>query len=162
MMILRPATDGQTAITLDVITAEAAATLGARFAAIDPWLSYPFPAAALTAYFGDKEACAPRYIILSGDAIAGAVGLRQNWLRGPYLQFLGLLPSYQSQGLGQSVLAWFEGTARARGERNLWVAASEFNTDGLRFYEGHGFSRVALLDDLVRAGMTEILLRKRL
>ncbi len=52
--------------------------------------------------------------------------------------------------------------ARAAGDRNLWVCASDFNAAGIMFYERHGFSRVADLDGLVRDGRTEVLLRKRL
>ena len=83
-------------------------------------------------------------------------------LRGPYLQFLGVLPTFQRLGLGRAMLTWFEKEARARGERNLWVATSDFNQNALRFYEHQGFEHAAVLDDLVRDGISEILLRKRL
>jgi ribosomal protein S18 acetylase RimI-like enzyme len=42
------------------------------------------------------------------------------------------------------------------------VAASDFNSGALRFYERHGFVRVAALEGLVAEGRSEILLRKRL
>lgn len=94
--------------------------------------------------------------------IIGALGLRLDWLRGPYVQFLAVLPANQTRGIGALILAWVERQALARAERNLWVAASDFNTGALRFYERHGFSRVADLDGLVREGRKEILLRKRI
>jgi GNAT superfamily N-acetyltransferase len=153
--------DGPT-ITLAPMTADAAQHLGEAFAAIDPWASYPYPASGIIRYFAASEPGAPRYIIMRDGAMAGAIGIRENWMRGPYLQFLGVLPPYQRHGVGQMALAWFEGTARARRERNLWVAASDFNAGAIRFYERHGFIRAALLDGLVDDDKTEILLRKRL
>jgi GNAT superfamily N-acetyltransferase len=149
-------------ITLRPFDPSEAALLGARFAAIPPWARYPFEPEALAAYLGADEAGAPRYAITSGDRLAGAVGLRLAWLRGPYLQFLGILPEFQGQNLGGAVLAWMEREARRAGHRNLWVAASDFNTGAVRFYCRHGFSEVARLDALIQEGRTELLLRKRL
>jgi len=136
--------------------------LGEAFTAIDPWAAYVYPASALAAYFASQEPGAPRFLLTLGGEIAGAVGLRLGWLRGPYIQFLGLLPKFQRRGLGSMALAWVEHEARSAGNRNLWVAASQINADALRFYERHGFAQVAKLDDLVYDGRTEILLRKRL
>ena len=67
--------------------------------------------------------------------LAGAIGVRRNWLRGPYLQFLGILPAFQRRGIGSVALDWFEGEARAAQAQNLWVAASDFNARALAFYE---------------------------
>lgn len=161
MLILRERSAGAQ-IALDTMTDEDARIFGESFAAIDPWARYNFSADALSSYLGKAESGAPRYVIrVDGDA-AGAIGIRSAWLRGPYLQFLGIMPAYQKQGAGQLVLAWFEGTARAHGERNIWVAASEFNSSALKFYERHGFQRAARLDGLIEDGETEILLRKKL
>lgn len=160
-MILRDSASAAQ-IVLDTMDEDAARVLGSGFAAIDPWARYNFSGDALAAYLGKTEAGAPRYIIRIDGEIAGAIGIRSAWLRGPYLQFLGILPPYQAQGAGQLVLAWFEGTARAHGERNIWVAASEFNSTALKFYERHGFQRAARLDSLIEDGETEILLRKKL
>jgi diamine N-acetyltransferase len=161
MIVLRPATEGSR-VVLEPIAKATAATLGAGFAAIDPWARYPYQPALLAAYLAGREAGAPRYVVRVDGAVAGAIGYRDNWLRGPYLQFLGFLSPYQRQGIGRIALAWFEGTARARGDGNLWVAASAFNTAAIRFYEAHGFVRTAELEGLVRSGISEILLRKRL
>jgi ribosomal protein S18 acetylase RimI-like enzyme len=131
-------------------------------ASIDPWARYAYTPAALASFLAAEEADAPRYAIAVDRAIAGAVSIRKNWLRGPYLQFLGILPPFQNQGIGHSVLNWFENQACAANAQNLWVAASEFNTRALSFYEKHGYGRVAILADLVAEGSSEILLRKRL
>jgi GNAT superfamily N-acetyltransferase len=149
-------------LTLGRLGPQEAETLGSAFAAIDPWASYPYPASALTAYFAKDEPGAPRFSLCAGCELAGAVGLRLDWLRGPYVQFLGLVPTYQGRGLGKAVLDWIEHEARALAQCNLWVLASDFNSGALRFYERQGFARVAALEALVTEGRTEILLRKRL
>ena len=161
-ILLRQGAPGIPVISLVAMTPEIAARLGPSFADMDPWARLGFTASALTHYFAMPEPGAPRYAVRVGEAIAGAAGFRTAWLRGPYLQFLGLLTPYQAQSLGPLVLAWFEGQARARGERNLWVAASDFNTAAIGFYERHGFRRAALFEDLIADGYGEILLRKRL
>ena len=94
--------------------------------------------------------------------MVGAAVIRPGWLRGPYLQFLGVVPGFQRRGLGGALLAWMEREARAAKERILWVAASEINTDAIRLYERHGFTQTAKLDDLAWDGRAEILMRKRL
>ena len=153
---------GALALVLTSVSSDAAEQLGRGFAAIDPWARYPYPASALTNYFAIVEAQAPRYAIHANEKLVGALGLRLNWLHGPYIQFLGLLPGQQGLGLGGRLLSWCEESARSRGARNLWVAASDFNTDAMRFYERFGFGRVTELDGLVRDDRNEVLFRKRL
>ena len=86
--------------------------------------------------------------------------MRHPWLKGPYLELLALLPEAQSQGIGSSIMAWFETAGLQHRARNLWVCASSFNGRALRFYERHGFARAATLPDLVAEGYDEILSRK--
>lgn len=162
MITLRTEASGAPRVMLADMTDDAAAPLGAAFAQIEPWSVYPMSADALTAYFATDEAGAPRYAIRVGDDLAGAIGLRLNWMRGPYLQVLGVLPEWQGKGIGRLVLTWFELAARSRGDRNLWVAVSDFNPGATRFYQRFGFERVADLADLIRDGKTEILLRKQI
>lgn len=136
--------------------------LAPQFAAIDPWARLGYKADALAGYLGGLEKNAPRYAIIAGNEVAGAIGLRLNWLRGPYLQFLGILPDYQKKKLGGAVLSWLASEARRNGEKNIWVLASTFNADALRFYEANGFARVVDIPDLVAPGTAEVMLRRRL
>ena len=149
-------------VTFAAMTALAAETLGPSLAKIDPWARYAYTPQALTAFLGAQEPGSPRFAINSGRAIAGAFAIKENWLRGPYLQFLGLLPAFQAQGIGSAVLDWFETRGREARAQNLWVLASEFNDRALSFYEKHGFHHVTPLADLVVEGCSEILLRKKL
>lgn len=154
--------EGDPAIALAPCTADEAHALARTFAAMEPWLRYPYTADALAAYLGVSDIHAPRYAIFHGETLAGALGLRLDWLRGPFIQFLGFLPAFQNSGLGGQILEWTITGARAGEAQNVWVSASVFNSPALRFYERHGFARVAILDGLVRDGLDEVLLRRRL
>jgi ribosomal protein S18 acetylase RimI-like enzyme len=158
---LRPPQTSAPAVRLETMSEAAAHRLAEAFAAMEPWSRYPFSPLALASYLGRRETHAPRFTLLVGDNIAGAVGLQIDWLRGPYLQFLGILSEHQDQGLGTLILSWMEHEAQP-GARNLWVCASDFNDRAIRFYERHGFARMARLDSLVKDGCDEVLLRKRL
>ncbi len=149
-------------VFLAPMTPDAAESLGAAFSQIDPWVRYPLSDAGLGAHLGALEASAPRYVLRLGETPCGAVCLRLNWFSGPYVQFLGIVPEYQGRSLGSCVLTWLEAAASAQGVRNLWVAASDFNTGAIRLYERHGFVRVALVDNLVCDGRDEVLMRKKL
>ncbi len=150
------------AVAFEPMTAEAAERLGSAFAQIDPWAHYAYTAATLAAFLADEEPGTQRFQIVADQVLAGAIVIQSKWLRGPYLQFLGVLPAFHRRGLGRSALGWFESAARADGARNLWVAASEFNVAAQAFYERHGFVRLASIDGLVADGTAEILFRKRL
>jgi diamine N-acetyltransferase len=127
---------------------------------IEPWSVMRYPAQALAAFLAAPDGGVRRYLIAVGDDEAGVVSVRVPWLKGPYLELLALLPPFQNQGLGSSLLAWFEREALAHQARNLWVCASAFNVRALRFYGRHGFAPVATLPGLVTQGFDEILLRK--
>jgi ribosomal protein S18 acetylase RimI-like enzyme len=159
---LEPPERAQGPLALERLPRDEVERLGALFAGIDPWARYAYPASRLAAYFAREEPGAPRFGLFAGPEIAGVVGLRLEWLKGPYLQFLGVLPPFQRRGFGGAVLAWLEREARAGEEQNLWVLASDVNAGAIRLYERHGFSRVAALDDLACEGHAEVMLRKRL
>ena len=149
-------------VALERLPMSEATDLGLAFAAIDPWAKYPYPASSLAAYFMQGDHNTPMLALRLDSCTAGVMGLRLNWLCGPYLQFLGLLPPYQSLGLGSMALNWIDAQTRLLGQRNVFVAASDFNTSARRFYERHGFETVGTLKGLVRDDRDEILLHKKL
>jgi ribosomal protein S18 acetylase RimI-like enzyme len=149
-------------LTLSVIAPSDVPAIATMFAAIDPWKSYPITADQLAGFFGAIEPGAPRFAIHVDGALAGAVSLRTHWFRGPYIQTFALSTAHQGRGVGSTIMAFIERDARTAGERNLWVAVSDFNVDAQRFYARHGFEQTAAIPDLVRDGRTELLLRKRL
>jgi ribosomal protein S18 acetylase RimI-like enzyme len=119
-----------------------------------------YPADRLAAYFAKPAQGLSRYCVKVDGSEVGVVAVRSPWLKGPYLEFLALLPPAQDRGIGSRIMAWLEGTAVEEEARNLWVCASSFNERALRFYARHGFEPVATLPGLVADGYEEILLRK--
>lgn len=139
---------------------DACARLAAAIVAIPPWSVMAYPAERLAAFLAAPDGGARRYRIEVEGQEAGVVSVRDPWLKGPYLELLAVLPPFQNQGLGGSILAWLEGEAIAQSARNLWVCASSFNSRALRFYERNGFARAVVLPGLLAEGYDEILLRK--
>ena len=157
---LLPLRDGR-ALALRQFSAESAAVLGPATAAIGPWAHYGFSGSKTAANFTSRTDGVKRFQLESAGELAGAIIVVSPWLAGPYLQMLAILPSFQNHGVGARILAWFE--AEARGHfRNLWLCVSGFNGNAQRFYQTHGYQRVATLDDLMRDGDAELLMRKRL
>lgn len=138
----------------------ASAGLAEAIVAMPPWSVVDYPAAAMARFLAASGDGASRYRVEVGGMEAGAVSLRFPWLKGPYLELLALLPRFQGQGLGASILAWLEQEAIRLGARNLWVCAASFNAGAVRFYERHGFRPAATLPGLAADGFDEILLRK--
>lgn len=135
--------------------------LGQTFAAMDPWAAYGTPPARLATFFAAKERDAVRRAIRVDGRLAGVVVMRSPWLHGPYLQFLGVLPAHQGQGIGAAVLDWIAAEAPP-GTRNLWLCVSAINARARTFYERHGYGLAAELPGLAADHMDELLLRRRL
>jgi GNAT superfamily N-acetyltransferase len=136
------------------------ASLAAGIVAMEPWSVMTHPADKLAAFLASPGGGVARYVVSVNGEESGVVAVRYPWLKGPYLELLALLPPEQNQGLGSSIMAWFESAGLKHGARNLWVCASSFNARALRFYERQGFTRAATLPGLVADGYDEILLRK--
>jgi len=93
---------------------------------------------------------------------AGVLVIHEDWLVGPYLKRLAVLPTFQKQGLAQAALTWWEADARQAGTANLWLCVSSFNAPAQRLYETMGFRQTGVLNDLIVSGHDEILMRKQL
>lgn len=145
---------------LELLKPGSCARLAAAIAAMEPWSVMNYQAEKLAAFLTSPDGGVCRYLVNIADSEAGVVSVRSPWLKGPYLELLALLPQAQNQGIGSSIIGWFEGAALEHQARNLWVCASSFNARALRFYERHGFRPATVLPDLVADGYDEILLRK--
>lgn len=146
---------------LDRMTQRDAGLLGAAFASMEPWSGYRISAEVLASFLGKVEQGGMRFAIRLDGALVGAVVIREPWLLGPYLQFLGLLSGRQGMGLGKVVLDWMA-TAAPAGTRNLWLCVTASNVRARAFYEREGFVHAARLSDLVADGTDELLMRRRL
>ncbi len=147
-------------VTFDAVSQTQAQELATQIAQMDPWAKYPYPADGIASYLEKQIPREPRYAIHCGDDLVGACGFQLNWLRGPYVQFLAILPKFQGNGFGGVILDWVCREARLKECRNVWVLASDFNSRARDFYKDNGFAEVCEIPDLVRDGRTEILMRK--
>ncbi len=149
-------------VALNVLRPYEAGQVGVMLASMDPWARYPVSAAELTSFFAGTELGAPRFAVRVNGTLEGAIAVKTNWFRGPYIQTFALSRNLQGHGIGSAIMVFIESQARSIGDRNLWVAVSDFNTGAQRFYERHGYRRVADIAGLLRDDRTEILMRKPL
>jgi diamine N-acetyltransferase len=155
------ARDGR-ALRLVPIARADAERLGQAVAKIGPWAHYGRTPAQITRRLLGSSDGVARYQVMCGDDVAGVVAIQREWLLGPYLQMLAILPEYQKNGVGTRILDWFEAEARAHQARNIWLCVSGFNNGAIKFYARHGFDMKAVLDSLLRRGDDELLMRKQL
>jgi diamine N-acetyltransferase len=127
----------------------------------EPWVSLKFSATSLVGYLMRDDPALRRYVVSVEGSLAGVICIRHPWLRGPYIELLGVFPDYRGKGLGKQVLAWAETEAR-RESKNLWVLTSSFNHQALSFYQSLGFYPIGPIQGLVSPEYDEILLRKSL
>ncbi|MBU2581244.1 MAG: GNAT family N-acetyltransferase [Alphaproteobacteria bacterium] len=135
--------------------------LATCFGAIDPWVRYGTSADGLKTFIGQEEPGAARFVFRYRGERAGLAIVRADWLRGPYLQFLGLENGFQGRGIGTRFLDWLAADAAAAGHRHVWIMVSDFNTRARAFYARAGYQEIATVPDVVKDGFDEILLRKR-
>jgi diamine N-acetyltransferase len=143
------------------LTEEQALAVAEMLSTSEPWMSLKFSATSLTNYLMRDDAALRRYVVSVDGNLAGVICVRHPWLRGPYIELLGVFPDYRGKGLGKQVLAWVETEAR-RESKNLWVLTSSFNHQALNFYQGLGFYPIGPIQGLVSPEYDEILLRKNL
>ncbi|ADE10955.1 GCN5-related N-acetyltransferase [Sideroxydans lithotrophicus ES-1] len=141
------------------LTDEQALAIAEMLSISEPWKTLKFSAAALAKYLMRDDTSLYRYAVSVDGKLAGVICVRYPWLRGPYIELLGLSQDHRGQGIGKQILAWTESEAR-REARNLWVVASSFNHQALDFYQGLGFQPIGPIQGLVTPEYDEILLRK--
>jgi GNAT superfamily N-acetyltransferase len=134
-------------------------SLAAMLVRLEPWRTLGYTADGLARYLAGDDPALHRYRIVLDGGTAGVVCVRHPWLRGAYIELIGLGPSGRGRGLGGDIVTWIENETRAP---NLWALVSSFNQPARRFYARQGFVEIATLEDLVAVGHQEILLRKSL
>jgi ribosomal protein S18 acetylase RimI-like enzyme len=128
---------------------------------MEPWLTLGYRSETLFNYLVCHDPGLYRYAVLVSGELAGTLCVRFPWFLGPYIEMIAICPPCQGRNIGRDILTWVESRA-AHSSRNLWAAVSSFNSKARLFYRSQGFDEVAVLDDLVKKGSAELLLRKRL
>lgn len=149
------------ALTLETITVARAETLAKQLSDILPWSKLALGEQSLLAHFKRDDPALSRFSIHLGEELIGAISVREPWLKGPYLELLGLLPCVQRQGLGTTLMRWFEHQA-PDSTRSLWLLCSDFNVDAFAFYQKQGYQKTCMIESLYEEGFDDFLMRKRL
>jgi len=150
------------ACQLQKLSTQDAIFLAGQLSTIDPWKTLQTPVDAMARHFAEGQDGSVPMGIFVADNPVGIISIKLNWLLGPYLEFLGLIPAAQGQSLGETLLQWMEAEARKSKARNMFLCVSQFNVSAQRFYEQHGFKPVGMLEGLITDNHDEILMRKRL
>ncbi len=132
-----------------------------HLAKLDPWRTLNYSSESLFKYLLRQDTALKRYVIVKEDNICGVTGIRYPWLRGAYIEMLGIFESYQRTGIGNEIIKWAEMQSKTESE-NLWVIVSEFNQNAVNFYERKEFVKIAAICGLIKPGFNELLYRKNI
>lgn len=128
---------------------------------MDPWKRLGYLESKLLRYMTGMNPGLASYQIRVNGETAGVCCIRYPWLRGPCLELICVLEEFQGRGIGRAALGWMAQEAKGVCP-NIWTTVSSFNDKALAFYRRLGFSEVVTLEDFLKAGYDEILLRKRI
>ena len=134
--------------------------LAEQFSHSQPWQTLGISATGLKNYLLKQDSHLYRYAVQVDNRVIGIICIRTPWLRGDYIELLGLIESYRGRGIGTELLEWAEANA-SKQNNNLWLLSSSFNHPALQFYQAHGFKQIGIIEGLVHPDCDELLLRKR-
>jgi [ribosomal protein S18]-alanine N-acetyltransferase len=125
--------------------------------ATDPWITLGMNYdECLIAFKGDYKEI---YIIKEGNNIAGFVILQVCGTFSGYIQTICISEQYRGRGFGTKLLEFCE-KRTLRFSPNLFICVSSFNKAAAKLYYKFGFQLVGELDNFVKEGFTELLMRK--
>ena len=82
----------------------------------------------------------------------------------PYLHMIAVKEDYRNQGVGRSLMDFFEQDSLQRGKNKLrtraYLLVNGANSAAREFYMGRGYQEVCSFESLFRKNVTEILLMK--
>lgn len=125
--------------------------------ATDPWITLGMNyEQCLMAFEGEYKEV---YIIEYENHIAGFIILQVCGTFSGYIQTICIDKAFRGKGLGK-ILLHFSEKRVLKFSPNLFICVSSFNKGAIRLYHDFGFKLVGELDNFVKEGFTELLLRK--
>lgn len=123
----------------------------------DPWITLEMNYDhCIKAFEGDLKEV---YIVKLNEEIVGFVILQIGGTFKGYIQTLCISRAYRGKGLGKKLLLFCEKRILMISP-NIFICVSSFNKGAIKLYEEFGFKRIGELDNFVKEGFTELLLRK--
>ena len=126
---------------------------------MEPWLTLEYTPEDFESYLLHPDPALARHAVMISGEVAGVLSIRHPWLFGPLIELLALFDGFRGQGTGKRILRWASEQCE---DQNLWVTVSSINTEARKFYEREGFEKAAILEDLIKPGWNELLLRKKI
>ena len=125
--------------------------------ATDPWITLQMDyGLCLMAFEGEFKEI---YIIEYENIISGFVILQTAGTFSGYIQTICISEAFRGKGLGKMLLHYCEKRV-LKFSPNLFICVSSFNKGAIKLYYEFGFKLVGELDNFVKEGYTELLLRK--
>lgn len=159
--VIHHSASGASEIELRLTARDEAELFGQALAEMAPWARLWTGRERMTHFLSKSNKTKRCFTILHDERRAGVIVVIFPWLAGPYLNLLAVLPDHQRKGIGRAALAWLEEEAIAGGARNSFLCVSAFNEAAITFYKRCGYCKATLLNDLIKDGEDEILMRKR-
>jgi ribosomal-protein-alanine N-acetyltransferase len=123
----------------------------------DPWITLEMDFdLCVQAFNGQSKEV---YLIRINTEIAGFVILQMDGTFKGYIQTICINEDFRGKGLGKKLLNFCEERI-LKISPNIFICVSSFNTRALQLYTDFDFKIVGELNDFIKEGFTEILLRK--
>ena len=123
----------------------------------DPWITLGMDYhQCLKAFDGE---CKEIYMARSGGVIAGFIILQVSGTFSGYIQTVCISEDHRGKGLGTSLIEFCE-KRTLEFSPNIFICVSSFNKGAYDLYQRLGFRLVGVLDNFVKEGFDELLLRK--
>jgi len=101
------------------------------------------------------------YLLKNGDEIMGFVIIQPQGTFKGYIQTIAIDENHRGKGYGTQMLKFCEQSI-LQYSPNIFICVSLFNQKAIKLYAKFGFELVGELNDFVKKGYTELLLRKTL
>jgi ribosomal-protein-alanine N-acetyltransferase len=123
----------------------------------DPWITLGMNYdQCLKAFEGE---CKEVYLIRNKNEIAGFVILQVCGTFSGYIQTICISEKYRGKGLGTELMGFCEKRI-LKFSPNIFICVSSFNKGAMKLYYELGFKLVGELENFVKEGFSELLLRK--
>jgi [ribosomal protein S18]-alanine N-acetyltransferase len=123
----------------------------------DPWITLGMDYdQCLMAFPGE---CKETHVIEVENIIAGFIILQTTGTFSGYIQTICVDEAFRGRGLGKKLLLYGE-EKTFKYSPNLFICVSSFNRGAIKLYYDFGFKLIGELENFVKPGFTELLLRK--
>lgn len=129
----------------------------AMMSVTDPWITLGMNyEQCLKAFEGG---CKEIYVIETENAVAGFVIIQTCGTFSGYIQSICIEEAFRGRGFGKKLLRYCEERI-LKYSPNVFICVSSFNKGAIKLYYEFGFKLVGELENFVKEGFTELLLRK--